>query len=129
MIKKTYLNIEIAKTPSAHAQGLMFRTKMDDDSGMLFVFEKSQNLKFWGQNTYLPLDIAFISSENKIEKISYIIPLSEKMVTSDVNCNMAIETNCNFFSKNKIKVGDKINIVDNKEGKKIIFYTGELNED
>ena len=121
---KNHLNVEIADTPSAHAQGLMFRKKLADDSGMLFIFEKDQNLKFWGQNTYLPLDIAFISSENKIEKISYIVPLSTKMIASDINCKMAIETNCDFFSKNKIKVGDKIDIVDNIDGKKIIFYSG-----
>ena len=106
-----YLNVEIADTPSALQKGLMFRNKLGEDDGMLFKFKYPQKLKFWGLNTYIPLSIAFVDKENKISNISYISPLSTRAVLSNSDCNMAIEANYDFFMKNKIKEGDKINIV------------------
>lgn len=125
-----YLKVEIADTPSSHAKGLMFRKELNDDEGMVFIFNRAQNLKFWGYNTYIPLDIAFISPDKKIIKIEHISPLSNKIVTSDDDCNMAIESNYNFFSNNKIKPGYKVDIVDNNIGEKFIkFYIGDNYED
>ena len=93
-------------------RGLMFRKIVDINSGMLFKFNNPQNLKFWGLNTYIPLDIAFISPDNKIVKIENIKPFSTKLVTSDTDCLVAIETNMGYFDKNKISVGNKIRIVE-----------------
>ena len=108
---KHYLNVEIADTPSKHQQGLMFRNKLGDDDGMLFKFDKPQNLKFWGLNTYLPLAIAFVSPDKEIVKISYISPCSTNCVDSETDCDMAIEANYNFFRKNNISKGSKIEVI------------------
>ena len=110
LLNSNCLKVEIADTPSAHETGLMYRKKLDEDRGMLFVFNKPQKLSFWGQNTYIPLDIAFISDKNIITKISHISPFSTKPILSDENCNRALEANYGYFDKNKIKVGDSINI-------------------
>ena len=109
------LKVEIAETPSMIERGLMFRKKLEDDSGMLFKFKRPQELRFWGLNTYLPLDIAFISSDNEIIKIGDIKPLSTKVVSSDKDCVMAIEANLDFFNKNKIGIGSKINIIEEND--------------
>ncbi len=111
MIKR-YLKVEIADTPSQHQKGLMFRNKLGEDNGMLFKFKYPQKLKFWGLNTYIPLSIAFVSKDNIIEKISYISPYSTKLVSSDIDCNSAIEANYNFFQKNKIGIGTKISVIE-----------------
>jgi len=117
------LYIEIADTPYTLAQGLMFRKKLAEDNGMLFKFSNPNVLKFWGLNTYLPLDVAFISEDNKIVKIDYIKPLSTKTVSSDVDCVMAIEANAGYFSSHGIKVGDTIEV--NKEDDEDIIYFGD----
>ena len=104
------MKIEIADTPSKQQYGLMFRKDIDDDFGMLFSFKKNGVLNFWGKNTYIPLDIAFISDDLKIKKISKIIPLSTKSVSSEEPCLYALETKANYFSKNNIEEGDKIKI-------------------
>ena len=78
---KRDLKVEIADTPSKHQQGLMFREKLGEDDGMLFKFKYPQNLKFWGVNTYVPLSIAFVSKDNIIEKIEYISPGDESVVS------------------------------------------------
>jgi len=108
---KHYLNVEIASSPSQVAKGLMFRNKLGEDDGMLFKFDKPQNLKFWGVNTYIPLSIAFVNKDNVIEKITYISPHDSRSVTSDADCDRAIEANYDFFTKNKIQEGDRVEVV------------------
>ena len=93
----------------------MFRNKLGGDEGMFFKFKYPQNLKFWGLNTYIPLAIAFVDSNKIIKKIDYISPFSTKSVTSDVDCTAAIEANYDFFQKNKIDVGDNIDLIQDKE--------------
>lgn len=130
-MKTKELFVEIADTPYKHQTGLMFRKEMSEDHGMLFKFRKPQNLKFWGLNTYIPLAIAFVSSENKITKISYISPHSEQIVSSDEDCVFAIEANYDFFRKNGIWVGDTIEIKQNGNqyvDSCIKFSKGEVHE-
>jgi len=103
------LKVEIAITPHAHEQGLMFRKSMPSDNGMLFVFAASQPRIFWGRNTYIPLDIAFVN-DNRIVKISQIPALSERPVSSDKPCSMAIEANIGYFHQYGIQPGHKVDI-------------------
>jgi uncharacterized protein len=122
LLNPRYLKVEIADTPSSHQNGLMYRTKLKDDGGMLFVFKRPQNLSFWGMNTYIPLDIAFVSEDNTIVKISHISPMDTKnFVISEEYCNRAIEANYGYFDRNKIKVGDKIEINSNEIETKVYF--------
>lgn len=124
-IKK--IRAEVADTPSKQERGLMFRTKIAENEGMIFLFKASSKLTFWGENTYVPLDIAFVSDENKIVEISSISPMSRRAVKSQKECKIAIEANFGFFKKNKIKVGDKVYFSEkNKEENKIdIEFKGE----
>ena len=108
--KMIKLKAEIAQTPEQLARGLMFRKTLDDDSGMLFVFNRSGKHRFWGKNTYLPLDVAFIDENDRIIKISYISPLDDSPVMSEKDCQMVIEANYGYFSKNHIKEGQSISV-------------------
>ena len=108
---KHYLKVEIADTPYKHQYGLMYRKRLGEDDGMLFKFQRPQNLKFWGINTYIPLAIAFVSPEKEITKISYISPCSNKCVDSELDCDTAIEANYDFFKKNNINIGSKIEVI------------------
>jgi len=107
------LTIEVVDTPSALAHGLMYRKNMPNDEGMLFKFPSTREANFWGRNTYIPLDIAFIDKENRITEIKQIVPMSTKIVRSDGLCAMALETNAGFFNSNDITVGHTIKISEN----------------
>lgn len=120
-MKNKRLKVEVADTPSKQARGLMHRHSLRPDEGMLFKFDQPQNLKFWGVNTYIPLSIAFVSPEGQIKKISYISPFCESLVTSDVDCDRAIEANYDFFTENNIWTGDVIDIVDDDEETFVVF--------
>jgi hypothetical protein len=136
ILNQNQLKVELADTPSKHEQGLMFRKELDENSGMLFKFQNPHKLSFWGLNTYIPLDIAFIDENNKIVKISNIPPLSQKSILSDKDCIMALETNYEYFKKNKINVGDiikfnplteKIGIIQfEKDDQSKVLYSKEI---
>jgi len=121
------LYIEIADNHASQAKGLMFRKSLPEYAGMLFKFTNPQKLKFWGSNTYIPLDIAFVSPKNIITKIGRIRPMDNTAVGSDEECTMAIEANDGFFSSQNIKVGDRIDL-DEEDGAKIVVFCGDKKE-
>ena len=110
------LKVEIADEPRTLAKGLMFRSNLGPDRGMLFCFNKSQPLSFWGRNTLLPLDVAFVDKNHQITKIAYIKAMSDDLVKSEKDCIAAIEANLGYFSSHNIKEGQEIKI--EKAGRK-----------
>lgn len=113
------LKIEVADSPATLARGLMHREKLAEDQGMLFKFPMVLEASFWGKDTYIPLDVAFVSPDGRINGIKSITPLSTRTVRSDRACSMAIEANAGFFEKNKIDIGTKVEIVRDHAGKEM----------
>lgn len=58
--------VEVANQDRTRQQGLMFRRQMDADAGMLFLFDEEEHMSFWMHNTYLPLDMVFITSTMRV---------------------------------------------------------------
>ena len=102
------LNIEIPKNQTDFYLGLMFRESLDYDSGMLFVFEDIGIKSFHMKNTRIPLDIAFITEEGKIESIKELEPFNLLPVYSNSEVLYALEVNRGWFTENNIKVGQNI---------------------
>lgn len=108
-VGQSVLWAEVADNPRSREQGLMFRKSMPGDEGMLFIFEYPQMQSFWMKNTYLPLDIAFISEQGVIINIRTMKPLDEgPRYHSLAPALYVIETNAGWFEKNGIKAGDKV---------------------
>ena len=66
--------VEIADSYSEQTKGLMFQKSLDEDKGMLFVYEKDDQRQFWMKDTVIPLDIIFIDSTNKVTQIHQANP-------------------------------------------------------
>ena len=124
------LKVEIAETPYQLERGLMYVDHLPDDEGMLFKFPREQKLNFWGRNTFIPLDIAFLDNDYKIVKIGKITPLCLSGVSSDVTCRMAIEANEGYFAKNKVQVGDTVKVEYDRSLRQhyVRFASGHNNE-
>lgn len=110
------IKLEVADTPSLLASGLMHRDVLPDDNGMLFKFPMLLEASFWGKNTYIPLDIAFLDRDNNITSIKSITPMSTKAIRSDGLCDKAIEVNAGFFKSNGIGIGHKVEFIE-QDGK------------
>tara|TARA_Y100001963_G_scaffold134272_1_gene194729 strand:- start:344 stop:724 length:381 start_codon:yes stop_codon:yes gene_type:complete len=102
------LNIEIPSNPTDFNLGLMFRESLDQNSGMLFVFEETGQKSFHMKDTKIPLDIAFIEENGTIESIKELLPLSVIPISSDGQVLYALEVNRGWFKENNIEVGDNI---------------------
>jgi len=99
---------EVADTVWERSRGLMLREKIDKDSGMFFVFDRADYVKFHMANTSIPLDIAFIDSDFTILEIRKMQPLNAKPILSGAKVQYALEVNRGFFIKVGLKVGDRI---------------------
>lgn len=97
--------LSIARLPHEHEMGLRFVRSIPDMSGMLFQFNTEKVLNFWMAETYIPLDIAFVS-KGHIVKIERMIPLSTRTVSSGKPCSMALETNAGVLCD--IPIGTKV---------------------
>ena len=112
LFKEGYLNLplklEIPTTPAEFQLGLMFRENLDENCGMLFVFNEEGEKSFHMKNTTIPLDIAFINKDGIIESIKELVPLRTGYVYSEADVLYALEVNKGWFAENNVKVGDKI---------------------
>jgi uncharacterized membrane protein (UPF0127 family) len=115
------IKVEVATTPEKLARGLMYRDKLPEDAGMLFVFDRAQPLSFWGRNTFIPLDIAFIDKAGKVAEISRIKRLSEVPVRCTKPCLMALEVNEGHLAKHGVGVGDLV-VLDQQEGNWVVSF-------
>jgi uncharacterized membrane protein (UPF0127 family) len=80
---KHRFRVEVARTPEEQRQGLMFRTSLPADGGMIFPFEKPRIASFWMKNTLIPLDMIFIRADGTIDRIAEnTIPESVEPVVS-----------------------------------------------
>jgi uncharacterized membrane protein (UPF0127 family) len=107
--KKVEVLVEIADDPLERERGLMDRTSLGEDRGMLFVFSREQPLSFWMKNTKIPLSIAYIDSEGRITDILDMKPMDDEPphYTSSEPVLYALEVNQGFFDERGVKVGDQ----------------------
>jgi uncharacterized protein len=108
-ISNVPLIAEIADTPQASENGLMFRDSLPADRGMLFIFEQPRRASFWMRNTKIPLSIAYIDSAGKILEIKSMNPLDETVVPSSSDqIAYALEANQGWFAQHGISSGAKV---------------------
>jgi uncharacterized protein len=110
--KKVEVRVEIADGLLERERGLMDRTSLGEDRGMLFVFRREQPLSFWMRDTRIPLSIAYIDSKGRITDILDMKPLDDKPphYVSSEPVQYALEVNQGFFDERGVKVGDHVEL-------------------
>ncbi|MDD4761985.1 MAG: DUF192 domain-containing protein [Candidatus Pacebacteria bacterium] len=101
------VSAELARTPSEQQRGLMGRTSLPGDSGMLFVFEESDIRSFWMKNTLIPLDIIFFDDAGRIISLSTMAPCPAGQATcpltlSEGPARYALEMAAGFLEEKSV---------------------------
>lgn len=96
-------NVRIAITDEEQSDGLKNIEKLFDNEGMLFVFDKEDQVSMWMEDTVIPLDVIFIDEDYNVVKVQQGVPKSKKLITSD-NTKYVLEVNAG----SGIKIGDEL---------------------
>jgi len=105
------VNAEVADTLPKQIKGLMFRSSLPQNEGMLFDFGEEDYHGIWMMNTSIPLDIIWISSDYKIisiQKDARPCFLDCRTYSPDKPARYVLEVNSGFTDKNSINIGDKV---------------------
>ena len=102
------IKAEVAASPAQREQGLMFRTSMGPNEGMIFLFGEPETVCMWMKNTLIPLSVAFMDERGAIINIEEM-----KAQTLDSHCakkaaNYALEMSAGWFKQKNIKPGTVI---------------------
>lgn len=101
--------VELAITPEQQARGLMFRTTMGPNEGMLFPYDQPRILSFWMKNTVLSLDIVFVGPDRRVVNIAAnAVPYSEASLSSTGPAIAVLELNAGRAAALGIVPGSKV---------------------
>ena len=102
-------SVEVMRTPDQQARGLMFRRYMPDDRGMLFAFGRNEPVFMWMKNTYIPLDMVFITEQGTVLRIEENTePFSTDIIYSGGDAIAVLELNAGEASRIGLKPGDRV---------------------
>ncbi|MEO8800695.1 MAG: DUF192 domain-containing protein [Polyangiaceae bacterium] len=105
------LEVELALTDAESERGLMYRTSMPEDHGMLFDLHTTKEQTFWMRNTCIPLDMLFIDAHGTVVGILENVPVLNDEPRS-IGCwsRYVLETNAGWSHRHGVKPGDKVGL-------------------
>jgi len=102
-------SVEMAENDADRSKGLMYRKELPEGKGMLFDFKRDQEVSFWMQNTYIPLDMLFIRGDGRILSIAANTePLSTRLIPSGGKVRAVLEVIGGTARKFGIAPGDRV---------------------
>jgi len=107
------VEVEVARKPEERNLGLMFRKSLGRDKGMLFIFEEEKKQSFTMKNTYIPLDMIFISGDMRIAGwVENAKPRSSEQYSIARPAHYVLEVNAFFCRDNGLAIGDEVTFTD-----------------
>ena len=101
--------VELAETPAQMTQGLMFRTSLAPDAGMLFDYKQPTVATMWMRNTLIPLDMLFVDAQGRIVNIHQrAVPQSLDVIAAAAPVRVVIELNGGTAARLGIEPGDRV---------------------
>lgn len=107
--ERHHFEVELAETREHMMRGLMFRTDLADDAGMLFDYPRPQPVSMWMKNTLIPLDMVFIDEHGVIIRIArWTVPLSLESIPSGGPARAVLELKGGITGRLGIAAGDRV---------------------
>jgi uncharacterized membrane protein (UPF0127 family) len=107
------MTVEIAETVDARRRGLMDRTSLAADSGMVFLFDEPEDGAFWMKDTSIPLSIAFFGEDRRILAVLDMEPCRSEpcpLYSPGAEYTGAVEANRGYFDAHGISEGDRVEL-------------------
>ena len=102
-------HVEVAGTPEQWARGLMFRTELARDGGMLFLFPRERRVRMWMKNTLVPLDMIFITRSGQVaEVVANTRPQSLEVIAPQTPVPTVLELRAGIAARLGIRPGDSV---------------------
>ncbi|UUX50042.1 DUF192 domain-containing protein [Nisaea acidiphila] len=102
-------SVELADTPEARAEGLMYRKQLALDAGMLFIYPSKSRVSMWMKNTYVSLDMLFLDRDGTILHIAErTVPQSTAVISSRFRVKAVLELLAGTASRLGLKAGDRV---------------------
>jgi len=102
------ITAEVAADEPSRETGLMFRTGLKPNHGMLFVFEQPIEACMWMRNTLIPLSVAFMDRDGRIVNIEEMQPRTENLHCAKGAVPYALEMTSGWFSERSLKPGQTV---------------------
>jgi uncharacterized membrane protein (UPF0127 family) len=103
------IQVEVADSEEERSTGLMFRRSIGEREGMLFLYDREQDISMWMKNTYIPLDMIFVRRDGVISRIeTHTEPFSESIISSQSDVLAVIEVGGGNAGKLGVKPGDRV---------------------
>jgi uncharacterized protein len=103
------IEVEVVDTPETRATGLMHRESLDEDHGMLFVFDETQPVSMWMKNTLIPLDMLFLREDGTVATIARNArPFSLTPIPASEPVRYVLELNGGAAHAYGVAVGDRL---------------------
>lgn len=102
------IKAEVASQPQQRATGMMFRTAIEPNHGMLFVFDQKAGHCFWMRNTLVPLSIAFVDDDGTVVNVADMEPRSEASHCPERAVRYALEMEQGWFARRGVGPGFKL---------------------
>jgi uncharacterized membrane protein (UPF0127 family) len=107
------VHVELARTDDEKQRGLMYRSRLDPDGGMLFLFDRETHQVFWMRNTYVPLDMIFISKDRRVVGVvEHAEPLTDTPRSVEGLSQYVLEVEGGFAAQHRIGGGTRVQFVD-----------------
>lgn len=110
-LNTTTIDVDLAITDNEHRQGLMGKTELKNNQGMLFIYSEPKHLSFWMKETLIPLDILFFDGDGRLLEIINSAPPCKKMpcktYKNQIPAQYVLELRAGSAKQLKLKLGDR----------------------
>ena len=113
--KERCFDVALAQNAIERIKGLMFQKSLEQNKGMLFLFDKEEKHYFWMKNTFIPLDIIWLNKDKKVVFISENNQPCKwyycSSIKPTVEAKYVLEVNSGIVKKIELKVGDELSLM------------------
>jgi len=106
------ITAQLAISNAEKTKGLMYRESLPENGGMLFLYDRQQQVSFWMANTPLPLDLGLFDSNGVLKEIHRLMPYDTTTVSSNSReIRFGLEMEQGWFARNKLYPGVKLDLI------------------